>query len=38
MERQKFLSIKYEDLIVENAFKIDLLVESKVVIEIKGKN
>ena len=37
VERQKFLSIKYEDLIVENAFKIDLLVESKVVIEIKAQ-
>jgi GxxExxY protein len=37
VERQKFLSIKYEDLIVENAFKIDLLVENKVVIEIKAQ-
>ena len=37
VERQKFLSIKYEDLTVENAFKIDLLVESKVVIEIKAQ-
>jgi len=35
VERQKFLSIQYENLKVENAFKIDLLVESKVVVEIK---
>ena len=35
VERQKFLSIQYENLKVTNAFKIDLLVENKVVIEIK---
>lgn len=37
VERQKFLSIQYENLKVENAFKIDLLVENKVVIEIKAQ-
>ncbi|WP_143883145.1 GxxExxY protein [Chryseobacterium binzhouense] len=37
VERQKFLSIQYEKLKVENAFKIDLLVESKVVVEIKAQ-
>lgn len=37
VERQKFLSIQYENLKVENAFKIDLLVESKVVVEIKAQ-
>ena len=36
VERQKFLSIQYENLKVTNAFKIDLLVENKVVIEIKA--
>ncbi|MCI3937573.1 GxxExxY protein [Chryseobacterium aahli] len=37
VERQKFLSIQYENLNVENAFKIDLLVENKVVVEIKAQ-
>jgi GxxExxY protein len=37
VERQKFLSIQYENLKVENAFKIDLLIENKVVIEIKAQ-
>ncbi|MCD1115538.1 GxxExxY protein [Chryseobacterium turcicum] len=37
VERQKFLSIQYENLEVKNAFKIDLLIENKVVIEIKAQ-
>lgn len=37
VERQKFLSIQYENLLVENAFKIDLLIENKVVVEIKAQ-
>lgn len=37
VERQKFLSLHYENLKVENAFKIDLLVENKVVVEIKAQ-
>jgi len=37
VERQKFISIQYENLNVENAFKIDLLIESKVVVEIKAQ-
>lgn len=37
VERQKFLSIQYENLKVENAFKIDLLIENKVVLEIKAQ-
>lgn len=37
VERQKFLSIQYETLQVSNAFKIDLLVENKVVVEIKAQ-
>ena len=35
VERQKFLKIKYGSLIVDNAFKVDLLIENKVVIELK---
>jgi GxxExxY protein len=37
VERQKFLSIQYENLKVLNAFKVDLLVENKVVVEIKAQ-
>jgi GxxExxY protein len=37
VERQKFLSIQYENLIVKNAFKVDLLVQNKVVVEIKAQ-
>lgn len=36
VERQKFLQIKYGNLIVDNAFKVDLLVENKVVVELKA--
>lgn len=36
VERQKPLSIKYEEIIVENAFKIDMIVEDKVLIELKA--
>lgn len=36
VERQKFLQIKYGDLIVDNAFKVDLLVENKLVVELKA--
>lgn len=37
VERQKFLTIQYENLKVENAFKIDLLIENKVIVEIKAQ-
>lgn len=37
VERQKFLSIQYENLKVSNAFKIDLLIENRVVVEIKAQ-
>lgn len=37
VERQKFLSIQYENLTVKNAFKVDLLVENKVVVDIKAQ-
>ena len=36
VERQKFLTIQYEELLLENAFKMDLLIENKVVLEIKS--
>ncbi len=35
VEKQKSLSIIYDDLVIENAFKIDLLVEDKLILEIK---
>ena len=35
IERQKSLSIQYEDLLVQDAFRVDLLIEDKVVIELK---
>ncbi|MGC4127980.1 MAG: GxxExxY protein [Bergeyella sp.] len=36
VERQKFLSIEYEELLIDKAFKMDLLINNKVVIEIKS--
>ena len=36
VERQKFQHIEYEDLLIENAYKMDILVENKVVLEIKS--
>lgn len=36
VERQKSLPIIYEEVHIENAFKMDLLVENKVVLEIKS--
>ncbi|MDR2205855.1 MAG: GxxExxY protein [Flavobacteriaceae bacterium] len=36
VERQKNLPIIYENLKVENAFRIDLLIENKVVVEVKA--
>lgn len=36
VESQKFLQIKYGNLIVDNAFKVDLLIENKAVIELKA--
>ena len=35
-ERQKLQNINYEKLIIENAYKMDILVEDKVVLEIKS--
>ena len=36
VERQKFLDINYEELIIPKAFKMDILIEDKVVLEIKS--
>lgn len=36
LERQKFLTVQYEDLIIPSAFKIDILVEDSVIIELKS--
>lgn len=36
VERQKSLTIQYENLVLENAFKMDLLIENKVVLELKS--
>ena len=36
VERQKPLNIQYEELLLENAFKMDLLIENRVVLEIKS--
>ncbi len=36
VEKEKSLPIVYQDLVIEHAFRIDLLVEQKVVIETKS--
>ncbi len=36
VEKQKILPIIYEELKIENAFRIDILIESKLVLEIKA--
>lgn len=36
VERQKILPIRFENLIVENAYRIDLLVEKEIIVEIKA--
>ncbi|MEC3876581.1 GxxExxY protein [Chryseobacterium salviniae] len=36
VEKQKSLNIQYEELFLENAFRMDLLLENKVVLEIKS--
>ena len=36
VERQKYLPINYEEIQIDNAFKLDLLIENKVVLEIKS--
>jgi GxxExxY protein len=36
VKRQKLLPIDYEDLHIENAYKLDLLVEDRLVLELKS--
>jgi len=36
VERQLLLPLQYEDLCIDNAYKIDLLVENRLIIEIKS--
>ena len=36
VEKQKNISIEYEELVIEKAFRLDLLIEDKVIVEIKG--
>ncbi|UPQ74701.1 GxxExxY protein [Chryseobacterium nepalense] len=36
IESQKDISINYEDLLIEKAFRTDLVIENKVIIEIKA--
>ncbi|MDN3693388.1 GxxExxY protein [Chryseobacterium tructae] len=35
IERQKLLPIIYEELRIENAFRLDIIIENKVILEIK---
>jgi GxxExxY protein len=36
VERQQLLPIEYESLLIKDAYKIDLLIENKLVLEIKS--
>ena len=36
VEQQKDISIEYEELLIPKAFRVDLLVEEKVIVEIKA--
>lgn len=36
VEKQKFLPILYDELHIENAFRIDIIVENKLILEIKA--
>lgn len=36
VEKQKLLPIIYEDLRIENAFRLDMMIENKVILEIKA--
>jgi len=38
VERQLFLPINYKELHIKNAYRLDLLVESKLVLEVKSIN
>lgn len=36
VEKQKNISIEYKELVIEKAFRLDLLIEDKVIVEIKA--
>lgn len=36
VERQKDISIEYDELIIDKAFRVDFLIEEKVILEIKA--
>ncbi|TGL57633.1 GxxExxY protein [Leptospira sarikeiensis] len=36
IDRQKSITFQYEDIILKNAFRIDLLVEKQVIVEVKS--
>ncbi|ASW76383.1 hypothetical protein IQ37_15700 [Chryseobacterium piperi] len=36
IEKQKSLPILYEELIIENAFRLDMIIENKLILEIKA--
>ncbi len=36
VEKQKNISIEYEELVIEKAFRLDLLIEDKFIVEIKA--
>ena len=36
VERQKDIKVEYENLIIQKAFRVDLLIENKLIIEIKA--
>lgn len=37
-ERQKFLPIRFEKLYIEEAYKIDLMIEKQIIVEIKASD
>ncbi|WP_367898527.1 GxxExxY protein [Leptospira sp. WS58.C1] len=36
VDRQKNITFRYEDTILENAFRVDLLVENRIIVEVKS--
>ncbi|EMJ97341.1 MULTISPECIES: GxxExxY protein [unclassified Leptospira] len=36
VDRQKNITFRYEDIILENAFRVDLLVENRIIVEVKS--
>ncbi|MEI7013903.1 GxxExxY protein [Leptospira licerasiae] len=36
VDRQKNITFRYEDIIFENAFRVDLLVENQIIVEVKS--